>query len=58
MSLFSLRRTTFSVDPDTHIDNIDQAEGTVLEGTSNWKCKIGITGSLKHVDSFSYVHNY
>lgn len=34
----------FSVDPDTHIDTLETAEGIVLEGTSNWSCKIAITG--------------
>lgn len=36
--------TTFSVDPDTHIDSLEQAEQIVLEGTSKWSCKIAITG--------------
>lgn len=39
--------TTFSVDPDTHIDSLEQAEMIVLEGTSKWSCKIAITGSIK-----------
>ena len=38
-------RNTFSVDPDTHIDSIEQAEEIVLEGTSKWSCKIAITGT-------------
>ena len=38
----------FNVDPDTHIDSIDQAESAVLEGTANWSAKIAVTGiSLK-----------
>lgn len=37
-------RTTFSVDPDTHIDSIEQAEEMTIEGTSKWSCKIAITG--------------
>lgn len=37
-------RTTFSVDPDTHIDSIEQAEEMTIEGTSKWSCKIQITG--------------
>ncbi|ODM97566.1 Protein unc-13 B [Orchesella cincta] len=41
--IFELIRTTFTVDPDTHIDNLEQAEGSVLEGTSKWSCKIAIT---------------
>lgn len=39
-------RNTFSVDPDTHIDSIEQAEEIVLEGTSKWSCKIAITGIM------------
>ncbi|XP_024945044.1 uncharacterized protein LOC107272004 isoform X6 [Cephus cinctus] len=41
--IFELIRTTFSVDPDTHIDSLEQAEKIVLEGTSKWSCKIAIT---------------
>ncbi|XP_020712290.2 protein unc-13 homolog B isoform X11 [Athalia rosae] len=41
--IFELIRTTFSVDPDTHIDTLEQAEEIVLEGTSKWSCKIAIT---------------
>ncbi|XP_028982489.1 uncharacterized protein LOC107045789, partial [Diachasma alloeum] len=41
--IFELIRTTFSVDPDTHIDSLEQAEVMVLEGTSKWSCKIAIT---------------
>ncbi|XP_043278077.1 protein unc-13 homolog B isoform X12 [Venturia canescens] len=41
--IFELIRTTFSVDPDTHIDSLEQAELIVLEGTSKWSCKIAIT---------------
>ncbi|KAK7789054.1 hypothetical protein R5R35_013690 [Gryllus longicercus] len=41
--IFELIRNTFSVDPDTHIDSIEQAEDIVLEGTSKWSCKIAIT---------------
>lgn len=37
-------RTTFSVDADTHIEAMNQAEQTILEGTSKWSCKIAITG--------------
>ena len=36
--------TTFNVDPDTHIDSIEQAEAAVLEGTANWSAKIAVTG--------------
>ncbi|XP_046141379.1 uncharacterized protein LOC114873991 isoform X2 [Osmia bicornis bicornis] len=41
--IFELIRTTFTVDPDTHIDSLEQAELIVLEGTSKWSCKIAIT---------------
>ncbi|KRT84832.1 C1 domain containing protein, partial [Oryctes borbonicus] len=41
--IFELIRTTFSVDPDTHIDSIEQAEAATIEGTSKWSCKIAIT---------------
>lgn len=34
----------FSVEPDMHIDSLEQAETIVLEGTSKWSCKIEITG--------------
>lgn len=37
----------FNVDPDTHIDSIDQAESAVLEGTANWSAKIAVTGTKK-----------
>lgn len=40
------RRTTFSVDPDTHIDSLEQAEEVNIEGTSKWSCKIAITGTM------------
>jgi hypothetical protein len=43
-------RNTFSVDPDTHIDSIEQAEEIVLEGTSKWSCKIAITGIMAYRD--------
>jgi hypothetical protein len=38
------------VDPDTHIDSIEQAEEIVLEGTSKWSCKIAITGIMASRD--------
>uniref|UniRef100_A0A8D8X0R5 Protein unc-13 homolog B n=1 Tax=Cacopsylla melanoneura TaxID=428564 RepID=A0A8D8X0R5_9HEMI len=41
--IFELIRKTFGADPDTHIDTLEQAEEVVLEGTSNWSCKIAIT---------------
>lgn len=37
-------RRTFNVDPDTHIDSIEQAKQVTIEGTSKWSCKIAITG--------------
>ena len=33
------------MDPDTHIDSIEQAELAVLEGTANWSAKIAVTGT-------------
>lgn len=39
-----INRKTFTMDPDTHIDSLEQAEAIVLEGTSKWSCKIAITG--------------
>lgn len=35
---------TFGVDPDTHIDSLEQAEAVTIEGTSKWSCKLTITG--------------
>lgn len=35
---------TFGVDPDTHIDSLEQAEAATVEGTSKWSCKLTITG--------------
>lgn len=36
---------TFGVDPDTHIDSLEQAEHATVEGTSKWSCKLIITGT-------------
>lgn len=36
---------TFGVDPDTHIDSLEQAEHATVEGTSKWSCKLTITGT-------------
>lgn len=36
---------TFGVDPDTHIDSLEQAERATVEGTSKWSCKLTITGT-------------
>ncbi|KAK4035632.1 hypothetical protein OUZ56_027719 [Daphnia magna] len=41
--IFELIRVIFNVDPDTHIDSIEQAESAVLEGTANWSAKIAVT---------------
>lgn len=38
-------RMTFGVDPDTHIDSLEQAEAATVEGTSKWSCKLTITGT-------------
>lgn len=37
-------RRTFNVDPDTHVDSVEQAKQVTIEGTSKWSCKIAITG--------------
>jgi len=44
---YCCHRVCFSMDPDTHVEAIKQAEEIVLEGTSHWSCKIAITGSSK-----------
>lgn len=36
---------TFGVDPDTHIDTVEQAKASTIEGTSKWSCKLSITGT-------------
>ncbi|KAJ6641027.1 Protein unc-13 like B [Pseudolycoriella hygida] len=41
--IFELIRMTFGVDPDTHIDSLEQAEAATVEGTSKWSCKLTIT---------------
>nr|XP_036670632.1 uncharacterized protein LOC108020331 isoform X3 [Drosophila suzukii] len=41
--IFELIRMTFGVDPDTHIDSLEQAEYATVEGTSKWSCKLTIT---------------
>lgn len=38
-------RMTFGVDPDTHIDAVEQAKASTIEGTSKWSCKLSITGT-------------
>lgn len=55
-------RRTFNVDPDTHIDSLEQAEQVTIEGTSKWSCKIAITGLRRpfaaidpHVRSFGSI---
>lgn len=47
---------TFSVDPDTHIDSLEQAEAATIEGTSKWSCKISITGTHDIHNNNIYVH--
>lgn len=47
----------FSVDPDMHIDSLEQAEAIVLEGTSKWSCKIEITGQRLGLLGFTYYHS-
>lgn len=44
LSFHVATRRTFNVDPDTHIDSLEQAEQITIEGTSKWSCKIAITG--------------
>lgn len=44
LSFHVAARRTFNVDPDTHIDSLEQAEQITIEGTSKWSCKIAITG--------------
>ncbi|XP_075749461.1 protein unc-13 homolog B isoform X1 [Rhipicephalus microplus] len=41
--IFELIRLTFSIDADSHIDALQQAEESIFEGTSKWSCKIAIT---------------
>lgn len=38
-------RMTFGVDPDSHIDTVEQAKASTIEGTSKWSCKLSITGT-------------
>lgn len=47
----------FSVEPDMHIDSLEQAEAIVLEGTSKWSCKIEITGQRLGLLGFTYTHS-
>lgn len=44
----------FSVEPDMHIDSLEQAEAIVLEGTSKWSCKIEITGQRLGLLGFTH----
>ncbi|XP_055942648.1 protein unc-13 homolog B-like isoform X2 [Argiope bruennichi] len=41
--IFELIRMTFGIDPDTHIDAMEQCEDQIMEGTSKWSAKIAIT---------------
>lgn len=36
---------TFAVEPDLHIDTVEQAKASTIEGTSKWSCKLSITGT-------------
>lgn len=38
-------RMTFTVDPDTHVDAVEQSKASTIEGTSKWSCKLSITGT-------------
>lgn len=40
-----LLRMTFGVDPDSHIDTVEQSKSSTIEGTSKWSCKLSITGT-------------
>ena len=39
-------RTTFKVDPDSHLEALDTAKQLNMEGTSKWSAKIAVTGML------------
>ncbi|XP_023223244.1 protein unc-13 homolog B-like isoform X1 [Centruroides sculpturatus] len=41
--IFELIRLTFGVDPDTHVDALQQGESSIMEGTCKWSAKIAIT---------------
>lgn len=43
------------MDPDTHIDSIEQAEGAVLEGTANWSAKIAVTGRHNQIHDLTEI---
>lgn len=47
----------FSVEPDMHIDSLEQAEAIVLEGTSKWSCKIEITGQRSAGYCIGFIHS-
>lgn len=51
---------TFGVDPDTHIDSLEQAEHATVEGTSKWSCKLTITGThaKKRLFKFYILFNF
>jgi len=46
---------TFGVDPDTHIDSLEQAEHATVEGTSKWSCKLTITGTQTKPFGIAYL---
>lgn len=47
---------TFGVDPDTHIDSLEQAEAATVEGTSKWSCKLTITGTKTYFHISNPIH--
>lgn len=50
---------TFGVDPDTHIDTVEQAKASTIEGTSKWSCKLSITGTIcAKLKSAQNTHTY
>lgn len=49
---------TFGVDPDTHIDTVEQAKASTIEGTSKWSCKLSITGRQTFILYFSIYFFY
>ena len=46
---------TFGVDPDTHIDTVEQSKASTIEGTSKWSCKLSITGTQELHDLNYYI---
>lgn len=48
--MYRVCRMTFTIDPDTHIDALQQGEAQIMEGTSKWSAKIAITGTSSNHD--------